>query len=256
MNDCVHTGDYEGQPESQLGRRKRGPWRPVRMHRATRLPTRLLTTLLVATLLASLLALGACGRGEPKAPEPPPKDVATLQREAEARALTEVAERQAEEERREAEERQGQEALLRLFGAVGDPPLPPVGTADAAAPGAGVVPFDEAVPPLPAEPTVRVAVFSPPAKPELAQRVALVLGTYERTYLEAQLGMAVKIAYVAQLKRPPTRASEIRYRPEFLRAAQSMATVLSSLEWIGPMSPDELRQDRVDVFVYLGERYR
>lgn len=207
--------------------------------------------LLLAALLVSSALLGGCAAEGPLE-QPPEVDEEALAREAEERRLAEEeAARLAEERRLEAERREAEE-MAELFGPVGEPP--PVGPLPE--PVITGIPFDEAVPPLPDEPTLRVAVFSLASQPDKARQVALVLGTHERERLEARLGMAVKITYVAQTKHPPRHASEVRYRPEFLRAAQSVAAVLAAEQWIGPMTDAERRQEGVDVVVHVGEAYR
>ena len=207
--------------------------------------------LLLAALLLAPALLGGCAAEGPLE-QPPEVDEEALAREAEERRLAEEeAARLAEQRRLEAERRQAEE-MADLFGPVGEPP--PLGPLPE--PEVSGIPFDEAVPPLPDEPTLRVAVFSLESQPDKARRVALVLGTYERERLEERLGMAVKITYVAQTKHPPRHNSEVRYRPEYLRAAQSVAAVLSSEQWIGPMTENERRQEGVDVVVHLGGAYR
>ena len=99
-----------------------------------------------------------------------------------------------------------------------------------------------------------MAVFSLDTQPDKGRQVALILGTHERERLEERLGMAVKIAYVSHVKGPPAVPSEIRYRPNFLRAAQGVAGVLSAEQRIGPMTADDLRQE-VDVVVVVGPTY-
>lgn len=206
--------------------------------------------MLAVLLFAGALLLGGCAGGQPEGPPKPSEE--ELARQAEEQAKQEAERKRLEEERRKAEEKRQREEMVALVGSLGEPPsiapVPP--------PQPQGIPFDEAVPPLPAEPTVRVAVLAHGPAADKAEQVALILGTYERDRLEERLGMAVKIAYVARRDDPLPRDSEIHYRPDFLRAAQSMATALSAQQWIGPMTMDEARQRGVDVVVHVGEHYR
>ena len=86
--------------------------------------------------------------------------------------------------------------------------------------------------------------------------VALLVGTYERDRIEARLGMAVKIMYVAETTRPLARDSEVHYRKSYLLAAQAVAQSMSAQQWIAPMTPDELHQPEGDVVVHIGKDYR
>lgn len=119
-----------------------------------------------------------------------------------------------------------------------------------------LVPFESAVPPLPKEPVLRVAVLSDIGQPEKADRVALIIGNYTRQFLENRLGVMVKIAYVAQVERNITRQSVIRYRPKFFRAAVTIAKVLPRDQALSPMTARELSQQDVDLVVYIGRDYR
>ena len=119
-----------------------------------------------------------------------------------------------------------------------------------------LVPFESAVPPLPKEPVLRVAVLSDIGQPEKADRVALIIGNYTRQFLENRLGVVVKIAYVAQVERNITRQSVIRYRPKFFRAAVTIAKVLPRDQALSPMTARELSQQDVDLVVYIGRDYR
>ena len=216
----------------------------------------------LALLFAALTLLAGCaGRTgeEPKPLDEPPKvDAEAARREAEedrrrdeeARLRDEEAKRLAVEEARQAEEQRQKEELMQLFGEIGEVPPPPQ------RPKPQGIPFDEAVPPLPNEPTVRVAVLSNAGQPEKGRQVALLIGTYHRERLENQLGAAIKIAYVSHLKRNITRDSVIHFRPNFLRAATSVASVLPQHQTIGPMSGEERLQEGVDLFVYIGGDYR
>jgi hypothetical protein len=228
---------------------------------------RTLRRLAIAALL--LLAVGllanGCSSGEAaKLAE------AQKQKQAEEQRQREAEDRRLAEERRIAEEKRQVAEMHDLFGPIGEPPpLPgePQAPAATAAPGAAAaapaapagppeIAFDEAVPPLPKEPTVGVVVLSHAATPGQGRQVAALLGDYERERLEERLGMAVRIMYVAESTQPLARESEVHYRPDYLRAAQSVAAVLSAQQWIGPMSEEEQRQDGVDLVVHIGKDYR
>lgn len=121
----------------------------------------------------------------------------------------------------------------------------------------GSVAFDDAVPRLPPDPIVRVAVFSASGQRSKARDVSLILGTYLREPLEERIGMGVRIAYVAETTRLPQHVSEVHYRgAKFLQAAQAMAAAISAQQWIGPMTAQEQQQEGVDVVVRLGPAYR
>ncbi len=245
----------------------------------------------VLTLAALLLAGGCASKAPPKAPQ---VDEAALKRDAEAKARQAEEQRRLAEERRKAEEKRQQEEVLHAFGPVGQPPAlpgagpvaavaapqgaPATGTAapqgatgaaagtaapqgtTAAGPAAALVapaeiPFDDAVPALPPDPTVRVAVLSHDAPPSVSREVAALIGTWERDRIEEHLGMAVKILYVAESSQPLPRGSEIHYRKDYLRAAQSVASVMFAAQWIGPMTAEEQRQEDVDLVIHIGKTY-
>jgi predicted small lipoprotein YifL len=208
---------------------------------------------LTVLVLASPALLGGCASKGPLN-QPPKVDEAALRREAEAKAKREAEERKLAEERRIAEEKRQKEEMMQAFGTVGQPeaPAPPALTKAEA----GAVPYDQAVPPLPAEPTVRVVVLSHDAPPEAGRDVALLIGTYERPWIESHTGMAVKILYVAQATQPLSRPSEVHYRNNYLLAAQAVAQSMSAQQWIAPMTPDELHQPDADIVVHIGKDYR
>lgn len=201
--------------------------------------------------------------------EPPaePEQTAEEKREAEEARLAEekreAEEARVAEEKRVAEEDQRRATAVReAFGPV--PESPPVTAAAAAAAATAaadqaalkLIPFDEGVPPLPQEPILRVAVLSEEDQPEKGDMVALTLGTYNRERIEDRLGMAVRIAYVSRLEDTGTVVSAIRFRPSFMKAALVVAAELPHRQEIGPMSSEELRQDSVDLLVYIGPNYR
>jgi hypothetical protein len=213
--------------------------------------------------LAALLLAGGCSKAKPKV------DEAALQRAAAEQARQAEEARKEAEQRRVAEEKRQAEELQAAFGPVGQPPALPEEAGAMAAPGAAPVApgaasqpaapaeiaFDDAVPPLPPDPTVRVVVLSHGAAPDTGRHVAELLGTWERERIEERLGMAVRIVYVAQSSAPLARGSEVHYRKDFLRAAQSVASAMFKEQWIGPMTADEQRQEDVDLVVHLGATY-
>jgi hypothetical protein len=200
-------------------------------------------------LLVALSLLGGCSSGK-KGPSE-----AELKAQAEQRAKQAAEDAKQAEERRKAEEQRQLVELQEAFGPVGEPPAPPAAlTAPGAA--AGGTPFDEAVPPLPAEPTVRVAVLSHDAPLAKGRQVALLVGTYDRDRIEARLGRAVKIMYVAETTHPLARASEVHYRKNYLSAAETVAQTMPAQQWIAPMTPAEQSQPNVDVVIHIGKDYR
>lgn len=230
-----------------------------------------------ATLLALLLALalaapllGGCSSAPPK---PTKAELEAQQRAAEAKRKAEEEQRRlAAEAAAKAKAERERKEVQEAFGPVGTPPpavsqaapeAPAAPTApgeEAAAPQAAApaaeIPFDKAVPPLPPEPTVRVVVLGHGVPSSVCRRVAVQIGTYERVRIEARLGKALKITYVAETGAPLARPSEIHYRKHFLLAAQSVAMAMADQQAIGPMTPDELRQDNVDLVIHIGKHYR
>ncbi len=214
---------------------------------------RIRSGLICLALLCAALTLAAVfsGCAAPKPLDVPPKvDEEAVRREAEEERRRDEEARRLAEEARKAEEQRQKEELMQLFGVIGEVQQP------AQRPKPQGIPFDEAVPPLPNEPTVRVAVLSNVEQPEKGRQVALLIGTYHREHLEDQLGAAIKIAYVSHLKRNITRDSVIHFRPNFLRAATSVASILPQHQTIGPMSGEERLQEGVDLLVYIGGDYR
>ncbi len=214
---------------------------------------RIRSGLICLALLCAALTLAAVfsGCAAPKPLDVPPKvDEEAARREAEEERRRDDEAQRLAEEARKAEEQRQKEELMQLFGEIGEVPQPPQ------RPKPQGIPFDEAVPPLPNEPTVRVAVLSNAGQPEKGRQVALLIGIYHREHLEDQLGAAIKIAYVSHLKRNITRDSVIHFRPNFLRAATSVASILPQHQTIGPMSGEERLQEGVDLLVYIGGDYR
>ncbi len=224
--------------------------------------------LLFLVLVATLGACSTAGNGEVEKPldEPPKVDEAEVariqeeERQAEEQRLEEEKERA--EEKRIAEEQQRVQDVKDAIGGIGkastseetsqQPPrpkgvLPPVTDG---------VPFDEAVPPLPKEPTVKVAVFSEETQQEKGRQVALMIGGPGREFIEAKLGAAVVLAYVSHLKKIPTRHSAIHFRPNFFQAAQTVAVELPNRQTVGPMTESELKREGVDLIVYVGKDYK
>lgn len=231
-----------------------------------RTPHRTVVLLALAATLA--LALPACTSAPP---EPAGPTEAQLRQQAEEQRKAEEEARRLAEEARQAEAARQVAELRELFGPVGEPPLEP-GSAPPAEPApfvrhvtgagtpapaaAGTIPYDEAVPPLPPEPVLRVAVLSHGVPLERGRQVAVQLGTHARERLEEQLGMAVRVLYVAETTRPLQHPSEIRHRPELLRAAQSVAQELAAEQWLGPLGEQERAQPEVDLVVHIGPDYR
>jgi hypothetical protein len=215
-------------------------------------------------LVVALAPLGGCsmfGGGETRPlDEPPQVDEEALRREAEEKRLEEerrlAEEKRLEEERRLAEEKRIEAEIREVFGPVPPAPVLPGPLGVAAATPEGEVAFDQAVPPLPDEPALRVAVLSDLEQPDKGHNVALIIGTYQRDYLESQLGMAVKIAYVSRTGSNVTTQSRIHFRPDFLQAAMTVASVLDRDQSVAPMTPAELSQQEVDLMVYIGKDYR
>lgn len=221
-----------------------------------------LALLLAVALVAPLV--GGCSSSPPK---PTPEQVLAQQKAAEAKRKAEEEQKRREAEaRRKAKAERERREVQEAFGPVGPAP----GTTAAAAPGApaGVtpgapaataapaeVPFDEAVPPLPPEPTVRVAVLSHDVPLAVGRQVALQIGTYDRQRIEARLGKALKIVYVAESGAPLPEPSVIHYRKDYLLAAQSVALAMANHQAIGPMTANELRQKNVDLVIHIGKHY-
>ena len=247
-----------------------------------------LVTILVGAILA--LSVGCSGEPQPVVKAPPKISAQELaqQQEAEKRHL-EAEEKRRQEEAFAAEEQRKSTAMMEEFGPVGEPPPPfaddreapeiaqsggsavseggetsvSQATSEPSPPrsddmalGVKEIPYEEAVPPPPQPPTVRVAVLSSQSQPEKGQNIALILGTYRRDMLEELMGMAVEIAYISHMKQDVTRQSAIHFRPNFLRAAVSVASVLPREQDLRPMSADEQRQESVDLLVYVGKNYR
>jgi hypothetical protein len=172
--------------------------------------------------------------------------------QAEVNAKAEQQAKKAAEQAKVAEEQRQIAEVQQAFGPEGQAPdLGPL-----PAPKVEGTPFDEAVPPLPPEPTVRVVVLSHDAPLAKGRDVALLVGTYDRDRIEARTGMAVKIVYVAESSRPLARASEVHYRKNYLTAAQSVAQAMSAQQWIAPMTPDEQSQQDADLVIHIGKDYR
>lgn len=208
---------------------------------------RMLIMALAAALLAAPLLGGCSSHKAPEAKpleEPPAAPAKTpeqiqAEKEAAAKAAEEAAAKRKEEE------------VKQTFGTPAPPPSPP--PVQKAPEG---LPFDQVVPPLPAEPTVRVAVLSDAGQPSKGEKVALIIGTYQKKRLENELGMTVKIAYISSVTKNITRQSVIRYRPKFLKAAVAVASVLPAEQRVEPMTPAEEDRLGADLLVFVGRDYR
>ncbi len=115
------------------------------------------------------------------------------------------------------------------------------------------VPWEEAFPEdFAAEPTVRIAVLAYPDRIEAGQRVALLLGKYQRKRLERELGKLVQVVYVSEAEQAHGRRSVVRYRTDHLKAAVRVAAAMPREQVVEPMSVDEEAQTGVDLIVYVG----
>ena len=115
--------------------------------------------------------------------------------------------------------------------------------------------FQSAFPDTLKEPTVHIAVFTGPTAPERGGQVALILADREKDRLEANLGMAVKIAFVSMFEEPIPNNSLIRYRKDYFRAAVKVADTLPGIQNIKPMSEQESIRLGVDLIIYVSDNY-
>ena len=74
--------------------------------------------------------------------------------------------------------------------------------------------------------------------------------------MERKLGKPIRIAYVSRSSKRHKRRTQIRYRPDYLKAALQVARAIPHEQVVEPMSPAELLQKEVDVFIYIGESVR
>lgn len=224
--------------------------------------------LLFLVLVAALGACSSAGDGEMEKPldEPPQVDEAEAARILEEERLAEEQrleeEKERAEEKRIAEKQQREQDVKDVIGGSGiasisdeDSPQPPR-PKGVLPPITDGVPFDEAVPPLPQEPTVKIAVFSEESQQEKGWQVALMIGSSGREFIEAKLGAAVILAYVSHLKKIPTRYSAIHFRPNFFLAAQTVAVELPNRQTVEPMTESELKREGVDLIVYVGKDFK
>lgn len=115
------------------------------------------------------------------------------------------------------------------------------------------VPWEEAFPEdFAAEPTVRIAVLAYPDRIDAGQRVALLLGKYQRKRLERELGKLVQVVYVSEAEQAHGRRSVVRYRTDHLKAAVRVAAAMPREQVVEPMSVDEEARTGVDLIVYVG----
>lgn len=242
--------------------------------------------LLLLALVAAPPLLGGCSKSPPQALEPlsePPDPDSTpkedaVDKEAEPTEPVLTVEEQEELARIEEEERiqdaaEAEQARLReeqatrqqlreeakqalaAFGVQGAPVQPPV-----KGPPQGLT-FDEVEPALPEPPTVRVAILSKATQPNKAQQMALLIGRYQRDFLERNLGQAVQVVNVSHYSagsassNGPASGSLIYFRPEQLHAAMEVAAVLPDEQRIEPMSAEQIAREGVDLIVMLGQDY-
>jgi hypothetical protein len=219
------------------------------------------------TITCLLLAFGltACfGGGEPEAPEtaePPPADeqaaeqepgqppqegdAATPPGEAEAAPPQDAAAAAAGDQVAEAKETTAEEPPPQA-----EAPPPPES-------GGERIPYEEAFPEdFKQVRPVRIAVLSSPNRPAAGAQVAMILGQFQRSHLERKLGRPIRIAYVSRSSKRHKRKTQIRYRPDYLKAALRVARAIPHEQVVEPMSPAELLQKEVDVFIYIGESVR
>ena len=191
---------------------------------------------IVLLLTALVIAVGSCGGGEPKAPEPTEEE-----RRAEAARLA------AEQARQRAEQ------LAKEKEAALQPPPPPYPYLDES----DRVPYEKAFPDafkgvLP----IRIAVLGSPNRPAAGRRVAVMLGGFQRAKMEKKLGRPIRIAFVSRSSKPHEPITRIRYRPGFLQAAIQVARAIPFAQAVEPMAPPQLERESIDVFVYVGENVR
>lgn len=146
------------------------------------------------------------------------------------------------------------------------PPAQPVRPAEPEAPAAPPpeqqaaaerIPYEKAFPDefrkrLP----VRIGLLASPVRPGMGEKVAAILRNYQRGRLERELGQRVQISFVSRSTRKHGSRTIIHYRPNFLKAAIKVASVVPREGVVEPMSARELERSGVDVIVYLGDRLR
>lgn len=242
--------------------------------------------LLLLALVAAAPMLGGCSKSRPQALEPlseppdpdstPAEDAAKKEAELAAPVLTpeereelarieeekqiqkaaeaEQARLRAEQAARQQSREEAKQALA-VFGPQAAPSTPPV-----KGPPQGLA-FDEVEPALPEPPTVRVAVLSKATQSSKARQVALVIGLYQRDFLERNLGQAVQVVNVSHYSAGPSdsnlpaRGSLIYFRPQQLHAAMEVAAVLPDEQRIEPMNAEQIAREGVDLIVMLGQDY-
>lgn len=199
------------------------------LRRRLRMPTMPVLILLMLALLSSANMLSGCG-GPPEPLDEPPSDPAAL----------------------EAMELAKQQNIREAFGPVGATPksIPPE------PPKKEGIPFDTAYPPPTIKPMLRVAVMNNPGQRAKGDKAALIIGTYQKEYLEKILGMSIRVAYISEFKDHIIKRSGIRFRPNFLKPALEVASVLPKQQLVEPMAPKEVAKREVDLIVYVGENYK
>ncbi len=104
---------------------------------------------------------------------------------------------------------------------------------------------------------LRIAVLSSPTRPNLGQRVAfLMMGIYQRDKLERSVGRRVEIAYVSQSNRAHRGKSVIHYRPDFIKAAIMVASIMPGEQRVEPMNETQRERRGVDIIIFVGEEIR
>lgn len=223
---------------------------------------------IVCMFLALAPGLSACGvisgpwwgpKKEPEAAQaeqPPPEDAqAAEQPPQEGDAATPPG---------EAEDAQPQDAAAAEGGQVAEAtetaaeePPPPDESPPPPEPEVERIPYAKAFPEdFKQVRPVRIAVLASPNRPAAGEQVAMILGEFQRQKLERKLGKPIRIAYVSRSSRRHKRQTQIRYRPDYLKAALQVARAIPYEQVVEPMSPAELLQEEVDVFIYIGEDVR
>jgi hypothetical protein len=103
---------------------------------------------------------------------------------------------------------------------------------------------------------VRIGVLSSPQGPAAGDQIALILTNFQRKRLERALGASVEVAFVSRSNKKHKRKTHIRYRPNFLKAAIQVATVIPREQVVEPMTEQELQREEVDMFIYVGTSVR
>jgi LytR cell envelope-related transcriptional attenuator len=100
---------------------------------------------------------------------------------------------------------------------------------------------------------VRVAILNATGKTGGANKVAVLLGEYQRQVLEDQIGLQIEVVNLSNAENVRPGQSVIFYRPEFLRAALAMAKAIPGDQFVEPMRPAGLKRAGVDVEIVVGK---